>query len=84
MKTNNIAAGWSLDKRVSLPVFFIMIAYFAGGLFWVGYTDTRLDQIEVQISGNRTILERITRIEENLKYHTVTLGRIERYLEKYN
>lgn len=82
MNTQSTATGWSLDKRVSLPVFILMLAYFAGGIFWVAYTDTRLDHIEVQISGNRAILERITRIEANLEYHTGTLGRIERYLEK--
>ena len=82
MTHGSTSSGWVLDKRITVTLIFLVISYCASAISWVVYTQTRLSHIEEQISDNPVIIERLAKIEENLKYHTQTLSRIERILEK--
>ncbi len=84
--STKIDRSWSLEKRITPRLIITIIGYVAISVVWVTMTEVRLGNIEQKVekalSDNPTILERITVIEQNLKFHTITLGRIERALEK--
>ncbi len=77
-------SGFKLDRSVSLGIIVTLAAQTAGALMWGGAAEARLRALEMSLSTNPPIVERLARLEEQMKMARQSLERIERRLDDQN
>lgn len=72
---------WHLDRRVPLALIIAIFLQTAGVFYWGGQVETRVTNLEAQVSKNTTMSERLSRVEEGVSWIKTTLTDIKGRLD---
>lgn len=70
-----------IDKKITLGLLLALVVESAGVFAWAGATGERLREVELRVSGQAAMAERLARVEVKMDQAAVQLTRIERRLE---
>ena len=68
-------------KRMSVALIVALVVQTIGGLVWAGGAAARIATLEIRVSEQRLVAERLARLEEQGVATQAALARIERRLE---
>ena len=68
-------------KRMSVALIVALVVQTIGGLVWAGGAAARIATLEIRVSEQRRVAERLARLEEQGVATRAALARIERRLE---
>ena len=68
-------------KRMSVALIVALVVQTIGGLVWAGGAAARIATLEIRVSEQRLVAERLARLEEQGVATRAALARIERRLE---
>lgn len=72
------------EVRITIAIGAAVIAQTGLGLVWAGAATERLAQLERRAGDNAQIIERTARLEEQARFMTASLERIEGKLDRLN
>ncbi|GJL96108.1 MAG: hypothetical protein DHS20C05_25130 [Hyphococcus sp.] len=70
------------ELRISIAIGATLIVQTALALIWAGSSSERLAQLERRTDNNAAMIERTARLEEQVRFMSVTLVRIERKIDQ--
>ncbi len=70
------------ELRVTVAIGAAIIAQSALALIWAGAASERLSQLERRADHNAAMIERTARLEEQVRFMSATLSRIEQKLDR--
>lgn len=76
MSDTAIKSAW-FDNRVTLAIILTFLIQAVAALMWLGAAAHRLNTIEVRVSEQAPVAERLARLEAQMVSATATLDRIE-------
>ncbi|HFB54373.1 MAG TPA: hypothetical protein ENJ46_00495 [Hellea balneolensis] len=74
---------WRLDRTVSLGIILALAIQTGGALMWSGAAEARIHSLEAAFTSDRPVVERLARLEEQMRTAQQSLERIEHRLEQY-
>ena len=72
------------ELRVTIAIGAAVIVQSALGLIWAGAATERLAQLERRAGDNALIIERTARLEEQARFMSASIARIEQKLDRAN
>jgi len=74
--------GWQFDRRVPLMLLVMLGVQIGGALLWAGSVGERIGALEITVSAQSDMDERLVRLEEQLRHTLLALDRIEKKLDR--
>lgn len=70
-----------IDRKITLALILALVVESAGVFAWAGATSERLKEVEVRVSSQAVMVERLTRVEVQLELANAQLKRIEQKVD---